>query len=894
MSQTIGVGIIARNAESTIRTCIQSFAPHVDQIVVVLAGKSEDKTARLAKKASTKVELYDFSWIDDFSAARNFCFSKLRTDWLMWVDADDEVYQAENLRRLCETSHPEIGGIWFPYHYALDEFGNVTTIYERERLLRASCGWVWRGRLHETVSPLRECQYVRTNDVIIKHNHLAGQPRGERNFKLLNIMLKEAPDDKRVWLYLGHQHFAAQHFKECAEWYLKFGSDQGAIPIERYQALCYCSKALRALGDKQCLEVALMAVALQPDYTDGYLEVAHSHFMLGDMDKAIHWAKLSENKELIKEPPHVIFVNPLEYTFNKHVMLSEAYLKKGDIGEAKRYMVMARKVRPLREVEQQLKLIDELELRQRVADSIKVIAVNLLNNKEILKLESLIKATPYWFRDLPDYKELQGGCSHYLSEAKDDPAVLEQDKDKVLVNIANCKDPKALLDDLDKKYKSVTVVCPIPSEDTRQIVAYSQRDMEELVNVNSQRRVINLQRESSRIICQYELKEAEGIKVRIFVGQGLEYWSPKTITDVGCGGSETAAAMVAKEMAREGCYPIVYAMDTQVWDGVVYRHFSDYRPDSTPCHLFISSRVPDVFYDQIPSKQKWLWAHDIHFFHRFTPEVAAQIDVLMALSQWHVGHLKRVYPFLKDAEVIDMDNLEKTYEDDWTAGQYYADAKAHKLPKIVIIGDAIDTTRFENLKEERKLHRFIWCSSPDRGLGQVLDMWPLIRKELPDAELKIFYGWEYFDTSLWVPEQRELKKKLLKQITQDGVEWCGRVGQNQVARELARSQCMLYPPPHNFRETYGIAFLEAQAAGVLCFYRQNGALGETIGNRGIPLAIDMTPEQIVRKIVDTLKNPKLCGKIISSGRKYAMNRTWEKQTKKMLKLYKDIEGNGLY
>ncbi len=143
--ETIGVGIIARNAGKTVKACIQSFAEHVDQIVVVLAGESTDNTKAEVQAASPKVEIFEIPWVDDFSAARNFSFSRLNTDWVLWVDADDEVYQAENLRKLIAEAIPEVGCLWFPYHYAIDEFGNVCTIYERERLLRAKSQWIWQG-----------------------------------------------------------------------------------------------------------------------------------------------------------------------------------------------------------------------------------------------------------------------------------------------------------------------------------------------------------------------------------------------------------------------------------------------------------------------------------------------------------------------------------------------------------------------------------------------------------------------------------------------------------------------------------------------------------------------------------------------------------------------------
>ncbi len=37
--------------------------------------------------------VYDFEWIDDFSAARNFSFSKASKDYIMWLDADDIILE---------------------------------------------------------------------------------------------------------------------------------------------------------------------------------------------------------------------------------------------------------------------------------------------------------------------------------------------------------------------------------------------------------------------------------------------------------------------------------------------------------------------------------------------------------------------------------------------------------------------------------------------------------------------------------------------------------------------------------------------------------------------------------------------------------------------------------
>ena len=892
MTQTVGMAIIVRNAESTIRACLESFLEHIDQCVVVKAGESTDKTPEILEELKAKypiLELYDFAWVDDFSAARNFSFSKLKTDWFCWVDADDELWQPENLRKLAENSPGEIGAVWFPYHYSLDEYGNPTTIYERERLLRARYGWLWRGRLHETVSSLNQCQYVRSDEVIVKHAHQPGASRKERNFKLLEIMLKEDPNDKRVWLYMGHQNFAGANWLKAAEWYLKFGQDTGAIPLERFQALCYCSKAMREMKDKQAIDVALMALELFPYFKDAYLELAHSYLTFEDWDKAIHFAKMSDVKEpVLTQPPAIIFINPLEYTFNKYALLAECYLKKNELKMAHDYMLLAHQIRPTKEIVQNLAIIDGQIRRERVIDGILTLSVEILNGSEVSRLPSLLASCPHWYRATPEYDQLKQGIAYHTKAVEDKPEIVEEGH-KAIINIGNCLNPENTLSEADKKYENITVIASLPDPTMKQISVYCQKDIEELIMTRPGRRIINLQSEPSRIICEYDHRKADENKlaIRFYVGPGLEYWSPKTIRENGCGGSETSAALLAKALAERECQPIIYAMDNQVWDGVIYRKFDSFKPDSIASHLFISSRVPDVFDASISAKQKWLWMHDICCWERLTPDRAEQLDCIVVLSHWHAEHIKRVYPWLKDAEIIDMDDAEKTYDDTWTTGTYYPEERINHVPKIAIIGDAIDTSLFKGFHEKRIPGRFIWCSSPDRGLEELLTMWPLIKQSMPEATLKIFYGWEYFDSSLHIPSQRIFKEKIRGLLDQPGVEWCGRIGQVDLAHELKRASILLYPP-HPFRETYGIAFLEAQAAGVLCFYRQNGALGETIGDRGIAFSLDTKPEEIVSLIVATLADEAKCYNYRERAKKYARARDWSGQADKILALYERL------
>jgi len=67
--------------------------------------------------------------------------------------------------------------------------------------------------------------------------------------------------------------------------------------------------------------------------------------------------------------------------------------------------------------------------------------------------------------------------------------------------------------------------------------------------------------------------------------------------------------------------------------------------------------------------------------------------------------------------------------------------------KMHIIGLGTDTTRFE-VDIDRQPNRFIYASAPERGLDTLIDLFPLIRRRIPDAELHVFYGWDLADLHL--------------------------------------------------------------------------------------------------------------------------------------------------
>ncbi|MCU6708923.1 glycosyltransferase [Paenibacillus sp. J5C_2022] len=178
---SISLCMIVRNEEDSLGRCLASAKDVVDEIVVVDTG-STDRTKEIA--ASFGAVIYDFEWIDDFGAARNYCFQQATRSFILWLDADD-VIEADDRQRLKELKQKEdfpYDSVTMKYHLTFDEEGEPLFSLRRNRLVRRSCGFRWHGPVHEYLAVAGRIYH---SDVAVTHRK--ERQHTDRN---LNIYLK--------------------------------------------------------------------------------------------------------------------------------------------------------------------------------------------------------------------------------------------------------------------------------------------------------------------------------------------------------------------------------------------------------------------------------------------------------------------------------------------------------------------------------------------------------------------------------------------------------------------------------------------------------------------------------------------------------------------------------
>jgi tetratricopeptide (TPR) repeat protein len=195
----LSVCFIARNEENNLPRALASVRGVVDEIIVADTG-STDRTVEIAKESGAVV--CHFPWCDDFSAARNFAINQAHGDWILWMDADEELLpgSANELRSCMENQDALAFFIRFQDLKQADRLDYFTMMWHL-RLFRRRDDLRFVGRCHPTFRNLAEVeaktgQQVQHSVATIRHYGYIGElipAKLQRGARLMELELKERP-----------------------------------------------------------------------------------------------------------------------------------------------------------------------------------------------------------------------------------------------------------------------------------------------------------------------------------------------------------------------------------------------------------------------------------------------------------------------------------------------------------------------------------------------------------------------------------------------------------------------------------------------------------------------------------------------------------------------------
>jgi tetratricopeptide (TPR) repeat protein len=224
----LSVCMIVKNEEANLPRALASAAGLGAELVVVDTG-STDATVEVAMRAGARV--VHFVWVSDFSAARNFAFASASGQWLLVLDADEELTPELKAKIAEVLATSQAGALRVPMS-DVDDRGALRMRFSSTRIIRNGRGYAYEGSVHEDLegSVLRAGDTIEDVELpILHHGYSAAENtrknRHERNMELVQAAHEAAPSDPRHWHYLGLQHAIAGDHDRAAPWFERVVSE---------------------------------------------------------------------------------------------------------------------------------------------------------------------------------------------------------------------------------------------------------------------------------------------------------------------------------------------------------------------------------------------------------------------------------------------------------------------------------------------------------------------------------------------------------------------------------------------------------------------------------------------------------------------------------------------
>lgn len=831
MKAPISLCLIVKN-EPLLENLILSIKDYVSEIVIVDTG-STDGTDIIAKKYADKYERYtacndsETGLIEDFSQARDRSYALATQPWVMWADADDEIVGGENLLKITnEFGADKIVSIMFPYEYSYNEDGTSTCTHYRERLVNNKNCFHWLNPVHEVLvhnngtSPI----FIIKDEVMYKHRRQYGNKVAEsgRNLRILRKYFEKHGDsDARQLYYLGLECYNSGLVDEAIERLTKY-IDVSGWDDERCMACLKLVDIYIGKGEyEKGLTWAFKIIALKETWGEGYFSLGKLYYFMAqrnDQNSQRHWERAAHFIKVgLDLPPTktLLFINPTERQSEIHKFYNMALSKLGKIDEALASINDALKYQPN--------------------------DPTLLNNKAIYEAFVIKNKINEHFNFLLEKKHISKDkydkIISLLSESKlEDHSIVKKEISNDW-NIPSVYDYDALpLEISDEQISSITLELwkqYMLRDNIEAASSLLKNDITNSLHVKSATKLTEEYLSSDYYKQIKDGKITESVKKKLdivfFAGNGVEVWTPNTVKKTGIGGSELMLMEQAKRLSSLGHRVRVYNScgdGEGFYDGVQYLLTDKYV--NLTCDVLIVSRRADMLGDQynIKAKLKLLWVHDI-FAISATNELLLKADRILALTNWHKNNIIAAHNVSSD--------------------------------HVLVTRNGIDLNRF-NKQITKNPHKVVNSSSPDRSWPILLDVWPQIKSQVPDAELHLYYGFKNWEVAARNDQgQMDLinfLKNKINEMAPLGVVFHDRINQEQLAEEFLSAGVWAHPTW--FTETSCISAMEMQAAGVRTTTSSIAALNETVANRGVLINGDWTTQaykdQFIASVVSQLKD----------------------------------------
>lgn len=322
---SLSLCMIVKDEGKTLERCLNSVKSFINEIIIVDTG-SKDNTVEIAKKFNAKI--YKFKWIDDFSAARNFAFSKATSDYIMWLDGDDfinedDIKKIESLLSNMDSSYDYISA---EYILARNSEGKVSTSLRRNRIVKRQSAFLWVGNVHEYLAV-----YGKGLEGNFSIEHGKVKEYTDRNLQIFKTMEKNNKKfTPRDIYYYANELFDNGYYKESIDQYNKFIDTKEGWIEDIKGAYLKIIRALNLINEKdKIVDVALESLKIDTPTAEIACSLGEYYFEKENYNQAAFWYRVALDSR--PSSLNMSLTNSDYYTWIPSLQLTVCYYNLGNL-----------------------------------------------------------------------------------------------------------------------------------------------------------------------------------------------------------------------------------------------------------------------------------------------------------------------------------------------------------------------------------------------------------------------------------------------------------------------------------------------------------------------------------------------------------------------------------
>ena len=249
----ISICIITKNEAEKLEKCLKALRPYPFEIIVTDTG-STDNSKEIALQYADKV--IDFTWINDFSAARNFCASQASYDMILPMDTDEYVTEID-LDSLTDVMNKNPKGVGEILRFDYFESNGAKHVQEvRVTRLYNRKYYTYAKPIHENIVPKNNISFYTYHiPVLVDHDGYLGSQesldaKALRDIQILERELEKDSSDPYLYFQIGQSYLIMRQEQKALEYLRKaiaHNPPVGKLYIQRNEPLKALPELIKAL-----------------------------------------------------------------------------------------------------------------------------------------------------------------------------------------------------------------------------------------------------------------------------------------------------------------------------------------------------------------------------------------------------------------------------------------------------------------------------------------------------------------------------------------------------------------------------------------------------------------------------------------------------------------------